>query len=75
MVGQRIYKPTHSIGVVVAVPHSGFCPTPTMSPLEIAFYKGQEARRLGRPAENPHTDKLAPNNGQLASEWDRGYGK
>jgi len=71
---QRFSKPTHSVGVTIAVPHSGFTPTPTMSPLEIAFHKGQEAKRLGRPAENPHTDMLAPNEGQLAKEWDRGSG-
>ena len=74
MVGQRFSKPTHSTGVTIAVPHSGFTPTPNMSPLEIAFKKGQEAKRLGRPAENPHEDKLVPNEGQLAKEWDRGYG-
>ena len=71
---QRVSKPTHSIGVTIAVPHADFTPTPTMSPLEIAFHKGREAKRLGRPADNPHADKLAPNAGQLAQEWDRGYG-
>lgn len=71
---QRVSKPTHSTGVTIAVPHSRFAPTPTMTPLEIAFRKGQEAKRLGRPAENPHTEKLVPNDGELAKEWDRGYG-
>ena len=73
---QRFSKPSHSVGVTIAVPHSGFAPTPTMSPLQIAFLKGQEAKRLGRPAENPHEDKLATpkDAGQLAKEWDRGYG-
>jgi hypothetical protein len=73
MVGQRISKPTHSLGVTIAVPHSKFTPTPTMSPLEIAFHKGREAKRLGRPAENPHKDLLTPNDGALAAEWERGY--
>jgi len=73
MVGQRVSKPTHSMGVTIAVPHTSFTPTPTMSPLEIAFHKGREAKRLGRPAENPHNDLLTPNHGALAAEWDRGY--
>jgi len=68
---QRISKPTHSVGVTIAVPHTRFAPTPNMSPLEIAFRKGQEAKRLGRPAENPHTDNEV---GELAKEWERGYG-
>lgn len=70
---QRFPKPTHSLGVSVLVPHSSFTPTPSMSPLYIAFHKGREAKRLGRPADNPHTDRLAPNVGALADEWDRGY--
>jgi hypothetical protein len=61
------------MGVTIAVPHTSFTPTPTMSPLEIAFHKGREAKRLGRPAENPHNDLLTPNHGALAAEWDRGY--
>jgi hypothetical protein len=44
-----------------------------MSPLEVAFRKGQEAKRLGRKTDNPHTDFLSPNEGELAKEWDRGY--
>lgn len=71
---QRVSKPAHAIGVQIAVPHTRFTPTPNMSPLKIAFEKGAEAKRLGRPNENPHADKLTPNNGQLAAEWDRGYG-
>jgi hypothetical protein len=70
---QRFSKPTHSIGVTIAVPHNSFTPTPTMSPLEIAYHKGLEAKRLGRPAENPHSDLLTPNEGSLAAEWERGY--
>jgi len=70
---QRFPKPTHSVGVSILVPHSKFTPTPSMSPLEIAFYKGREARRLGRPAENPHNELLTPNDGALAAEWERGY--
>lgn len=73
MVGQRVTKPTHSIGVTIAVPHSRFTPTPTMTPLEIAFHKGREAKRLGRPAENPHNELLTPTSGALAAEWDKGY--
>jgi hypothetical protein len=68
---QRFPKPTHSTAVSLLVPHSRFTPTPMMSPLEIAYHKGREAKRLGR-GENPHTDFLQPNNGALAAEWDRG---
>lgn len=76
MLVQRKSKPLHSVGVSVLVPHSRFTPTPTMKPLEIAYFKGLEARRLGRPAaDNPHTDALLPNDGALAAEWMRGYGK
>lgn len=73
---QRFSKPAHSVRVSVLVPHSSFTPTPTMSPLQVAFFKGKEARRLGRSVEeNPHTDVLAPNNGQLSAEWLKGYGQ
>jgi hypothetical protein len=75
MITQRKMKHTHQVGVLLLVPHSSFTPTPTMTPLEIAFHKGRDAKRRGRPAENPHTDFLAPNNGALAAEWDRGYGE
>lgn len=72
---QRFSKPAHSIGVTIAVPHKRFTPTPTMSPLEIAYHKGAEAKRLGRPeSDNPHGDKLNPNHGQLSAEWSKGYG-
>lgn len=75
MVGQRVSKPAHSLGVTIAVPHTKFTPTPTMSPLEVAFRKGQEAKRLGRPSsDNPHAEFLTPNHGQLSAEWERGYG-
>lgn len=70
---QRFSKPSHSIGVTIAVPHSSFTPTPNMSPLEIAYHKGREAKRLGRQADNPHTELLTPTDGLLASEWERGY--
>lgn len=70
---QRVTKQTHSIGVTIAVPHSSFSPTPNMTPLQIAFHKGLDAKRRGRPAENPHNDLLTPNNGLLAAEWERGY--
>lgn len=64
---QRFPKPTHTTGVSILVPHSKFTPTPTMSPLVVAFHKGREARRLNRPpADNPH-------DGALAQEWDKGY--
>jgi hypothetical protein len=50
-----------------------FKPNPTMTPLEIAYFKGREARRLGRPeSENPH-EYSEPNSGQQAAEWMRGY--
>lgn len=74
--GQRISKPAHSVRIALLVPHSRFTPTPTMSPLKVAYYKGLEAKRLGRAEdENPHTDKLAPNNGALSAEWLKGFGK
>lgn len=66
-------KATHSAGVGGAVPHTSFSPPPVLSPLEVAFLKGREAKRLGRDADNPHADQLVPNIGALASEWDRGY--
>lgn len=72
MITQRRMKHTHAAAVSILVPHSSFTPTPTMTPLEIAFHKGREARRRGRPAENPH-DFLSPNDGVLATEWDKGY--
>ena len=50
-VAQRISKPSHSIGVTIAIPHSSFVPTPLMTPLEIAFAKGAEAKRFGRKAD------------------------
>lgn len=62
---------THSIGVAAAVPHSKTAPTPSMLPLELAFHRGQEAKRLGRPStDNPHEDSLAG----LSAEWEKGYG-
>jgi hypothetical protein len=70
---QRFSKPAHTVGVTVAVPHTQFTPTPTMSPLMIAYNKGAEARLRGRNLENPYTDRLVPNNGELATEWDKGY--
>lgn len=66
----------HGAGVSNIIPHiRTFKPTPTMTALEIAYGQGREARRLGRPdSENPHTEKLPPNDGKLADEWARGYG-
>jgi hypothetical protein len=62
---------THSIGVTAAVPHSKTAPMLTIPPLELAFHKGQEAKRLGRPlTDNPHEDSLTG----LSAEWGRGYG-
>ncbi len=69
---QRFSKPTHTMGVSIAVPHTRFTPTPTMKPLEIAFRKGAEAKSLGRSADHPY-DMLSPNDGQLAAEWLKGY--
>ncbi len=69
---QRRAKHTHAVRVSILVPHSSFTPTPTMTPLEIAYFKGVDAKRRGRPAENPH-EFLTPNDGMLAAEWDRGY--
>jgi len=65
---QRFSKPRHSVGVTIAVPHTRFSPTPTMTPEEIALKKGADAKAIGRPkSENPYT-------GALAAEWDKGYG-
>lgn len=73
---QRVTKPTHSVRVNVAVPHTGFSPTPMMSPLDIARGKGAEAKRLGRPPnENPYPDPRTafPNDGELAKAWQAAY--
>lgn len=70
---QRRSRHTHAAGVSILVPHSSFTPTPTMSPLEVAYHKGRDAKRRGRPATNPHNDLLTPNDGELAAEWERGY--
>lgn len=70
---QRFSKPTHSMGVTIAVPHESFTPTPLMSPLEIAASKGQEAKRLGHAPDNPYNDLPTPNEGGLAEAWDKGY--
>lgn len=72
---QRFSKPTHTIGVNIAVPHK---PTnvpvgSTMTPLETAFQQGKEAKRRGLAAEHPFNDLLTPNDGHLVSEWMRGY--
>lgn len=72
---QRKMRHPHAARVAILVPHSSFTPTPSMSPLEIAYFKGREAKRRGRPAENPHTDTLTPNNGLLAAQWMKGYDK
>ncbi len=66
---QRRSKQTHAFGVSILVPHSSFSPTPTMTPLEIAYHKGRDMKRRGRPAENPHNEFET----ELAAEWDRGY--
>lgn len=73
---QRRMKHAHQVRVALLVPHSSFTPTPAMSPLEVAYFKGKEARRRGQGEdENPHTDQLLPNNGALAAHWMKGYGK
>jgi hypothetical protein len=47
-----------------------------MKPGEVAYFKGVEARRLNRPlTENPYTEFLNPNDGTLAAQWMKGYGK
>jgi hypothetical protein len=43
-----------------------------MNPLEVAYLKGQEWKRRGRPLENPY-EHHTPNDGQQAAEWRRGY--
>ena len=73
MIMQRFSKPAHTMGVAFAVPHA-FIPTPNMTPLQIARGKGAEAKRLGHSdSENPHSEKLVPNEGQLSAEWIKGY--
>lgn len=73
---QRRMKHSHQVRVALLVPHSSFTPTPAMSPGEVAYFKGKEAKRLGRGTdENPHTEKLLPNNGVLAAQWMKGYGE
>ena len=67
---QRRMKHTHQVSVALLVPHSSFTPVPTMSPLEIAYQKGREAARRGRPVDdNPHQ----PGQDGLSTEWMRGY--
>lgn len=71
----RWTKPTHQMRVAVLVPGARFVPTPSMSPLKIAFMQGRDMKRRGRPlTDNPYEGKLAPNDGQLAAEWLKGYG-
>lgn len=75
MLIQRRTKPTHQLRVAVLVPHARFVPTPSMSPLKIAFMQGRDMKRRGRPeSDNPYGDRLAPNDGQLHAEWLKGYG-
>jgi hypothetical protein len=63
----------HSTKITQVIPNVSQTLAPIMTPLALAFHAGQQARHLGRLADNPHADKLAPNHGQLATEWDRGY--
>lgn len=75
MLIQRRTKPTHQLRIAVLVPGARFVPTPSMSPLKIAFMQGRDVKRRGRSeADNPYGDKLAPNNGQLSAEWLKGFG-
>lgn len=62
----------HGVGVSVALPHiKHFTPTPNMTPAEVAYGRGREARRKGRPDnENPYT----ANEEQLSAQWAKGYG-
>lgn len=67
---QRVSKPEHTPGVAILVPHTRFTPTPDMPDHKIAFEKGAEAKRLGRPInDNPHRGKSK----SLSATWDRGY--
>ena len=64
----------HAISFDQLVPHEKKPPVPSLSPLEAALFRGREAKRLGRPEENPHSDFLNPNDGMLAAEWKKGFG-
>jgi hypothetical protein len=68
MITQRVSKPVQA-GVRVLVRQSKFTPTPSMAAGKIAFHKGREARRLGKPETiNPHDPASA-----LGQKWLEGY--
>jgi hypothetical protein len=62
----------HSAGISMAVQSlHNFTPTPNYTPAEIAYFKGLDARKRGRP-ESDNTYDTQPN---LSAEWMRGYGE
>jgi hypothetical protein len=63
----------HAVGISMAVQSvHNFTPTPNYTPAEIAYFKGVDARRRGRPeTDNDYPDEQK----NLSAEWMRGYGK
>jgi hypothetical protein len=62
----------HAVGISMAVQSvHNFTPTPNYTPAEIAYFKGVDARRRGRPDSNEYPAEQE----NLSAEWERGYGK
>lgn len=62
----------HAVGISMAVQSvHNFTPTPNLTPAEIAYFKGMEARRRGRPESDNTYEETQPN---LSAEWMRGFG-
>lgn len=61
----------HSVGISMVVQHvTRFTPLPNYTPAEVAYFRGVEARRRGRPDLNDYP----PEQANLSAEWERGYG-
>lgn len=62
----------HACGISIVIPHAhNFVPTPSMQPHQIAFSKGRDAKRRGRPAaDNPYD---STRHQHLHEQWISGY--